>query len=414
MLFFYNLSTRLYFFSVRIAALFNEKAKLMISGRKNWRNELKSKIDKSKSYIWIHCASLGEFEQGRPLIEKIKKENTKANIILTFFSPSGFEIRKNYQFADIVCYMPFDTKTNARDFLDIVNPQYAVFVKYEVWYHFIKYLHFKGIPVFLISGIFRKSQIFFKWYGKSYRYALSFFTHLFLQDNKSAELLQNFGISKISICGDTRIDRVVKIAQEEYSNPILSKFSAENNVIVCGSTWEEDEKILCRFINEFPDTYKLIIAPHEISVKHLQKIEKLLSVKTIRLSSVQTIDADVKVIIVDSIGILSKIYRIAKVAYIGGGFGKGIHNVLEAVVYNIPVIFGPNYKKFKEARDLISEKSAFEIRSYENFKSITNSMFSNNEMLFKIKNQTEAYVQRSYGATAKIDEKMQNLVRISS
>ncbi|MDD3859919.1 MAG: glycosyltransferase N-terminal domain-containing protein [Bacteroidales bacterium] len=383
----------------------------MISGRVNWRNELKSKIDKNKSYVWIHCASLGEFEQGRPLIEKIKSENAGASILLTFFSPSGYEIRKNYQFADIVCYLPFDSKANAKDFIDIVKPKYAVFVKYEIWYYFLKELSIRNIPVFLISGIFRKNQIFFKWYGKSYRKALSFFSHLFLQDNKSAELLKNFGFLDYSVCGDTRMDRVMSIAEENYVNPLLEQFSENNNIIVCGSTWEEDEIILCRFINEFSEKYKLIIAPHEINEQHLEKIEKLLKVKSVRLSNLETLDNSVRVIIVDSIGLLSKLYRYAKVAYVGGGFGKGIHNVLEPIVYNIPVIFGPNYKKFKEAVDLILEKSAFEIGDYENFESIINMLFSEQKILIQIKNQTEVYIQKSFGATSKIDEKMQILVK---
>ncbi|MDD3739751.1 MAG: glycosyltransferase N-terminal domain-containing protein [Bacteroidales bacterium] len=407
----YSIITGFYFFSVRIAAFFNPKAKLMISGRVNWRNELKSKIDKNKSYVWIHCASLGEFEQGRPLIEKIKSENAGASILLTFFSPSGYEIRKNYQFADIVCYLPFDSKANAKDFIDIVKPKYAVFVKYEIWYYFLKELSIRNIPVFLISGIFRKNQIFFKWYGKSYRKALSFFSHLFLQDNKSAELLKNFGFLDYSVCGDTRMDRVMSIAEENYVNPLLEQFSENNNIIVCGSTWEEDEIILCRFINEFSEKYKLIIAPHEINEQHLEKIEKLLKVKSVRLSNLETLDNSVRVIIVDSIGLLSKLYRYAKVAYVGGGFGKGIHNVLEPIVYNIPVIFGPNYKKFKEAVDLISGKTAFEIGDYENFESIINMLFSEQKILIQIKNQTEVYIQKSFGATSKIDEKMQILVK---
>ncbi|HOZ29508.1 MAG TPA: glycosyltransferase N-terminal domain-containing protein [Bacteroidales bacterium] len=379
----------------------------MISGRVNWRNELKAKIDKNKSYVWIHCASLGEFEQGRPLIEKIKSENAGVSILLTFFSPSGYEIRKNYQFADIVCYLPFDSKANAKDFIDIVKPKYAVFVKYEIWYYFLKELSIRNIPVFLISGIFRKNQIFFKWYGKSYRKALSFFSHLFLQDDKSAELLKNFGFSDYSVCGDTRMDRVMNIAGENYVNPLLEQFSENNNIIVCGSTWEEDEKILCAFINEFFGKYKLIVAPHEINEKHIEKIEKLLKIKSVRLSNLKAIDDSISVIIVDSIGLLSKLYRYAKVAYVGGGFGKGIHNILEAIVYNIPVIFGPNYKKFKEANDSILAGTAFEIKHIDDLENIINKLFCNVERYVTIKNDTQKYIQKSFGATAKIYEKLQ-------
>lgn len=392
---------------IKIAVLFNPKAKKMILGRKNWREKLKLKIEKDKSYIWIHCASLGEFEQGRPLIEKIKENNPQTNIVLTFFSSSGYEIRKNYQFVDIVCYLPFDTKSNARDFVSIVNPEFVVFVKYEIWHHFLKYLYSKKIPVYLISGIFRKNQIFFKWYGKFYKQALGFFTHLFLQDENSSNLLENYGINNTDICGDTRIDRVNAIANEEYSSVILSEFSKDNNVIVCGSTWDKDETIICRLINEFHNKFKLIIAPHEVTEKHLQRIEKQLLVKYVRFSAAQSIDDEVSVIIVDSIGILSKLYRFGKVAYIGGGFGKGIHNVLEAVVYNIPVVFGPNYKKFKEANDLIADESAYKIDGYENFQYIINMLFDNDLKYVEIKKQTEEYIKKSLGATVQIFEKIQ-------
>ncbi len=411
MLLFYNLSTRLYFTSVRIATLFNSKAKKMIEGRRAWKNELNCRIDKSAKYIWVHCASLGEFEQGRPLIEEIKQNNpNNYKIILTFFSPSGYEIRKNYELADNVCYLPFDTKKNAIDFVKIVNPVYAVFVKYEIWYHMLSELFRNNIPVFLVSGIFRKNQIFFKYYGKSYRKALSFFKEIFLQDKESQEILKNVGITNTDVCGDTRTDRVISIANGKYENNILEKFSANKKCMVCGSTWPADEKLLCDLINNSTDDFRFIIAPHEITERHLKSIELMLNVKTDRLSKIDGFTTDLKVIIVDSIGILSKIYRYAQIAYIGGGFGQGIHNILEASVYEIPVAFGPNYKKFREACDLVKINAAFSINTIDELKSIVNNVYSDSQYYKKIQEATKHYITASFGATQHIFNKMQLIV----
>ncbi len=408
MLLFYNLSTRIYFASVRIAALFNSKAKKMIDGRKNWRKDLSLQIDSTAKYVWIHCASLGEFEQGRPLIEKIKEENPdNYKIILTFFSPSGYDVRKDYKFADIVCYLPFDTSGNAVEFVNIVKPVYAVFVKYEIWYHMLSVLHKNKIPVFLISGIFRAKQIFFKWYGKSYRKALTFFTEIFLQDAASAEILRNAGIIKTDVCGDTRTDRVISIANESYENALLNNFSAGKKCIVCGSTWPADEELIAEFINNCSDEYRFIIAPHEIHERHLKFLEGIIKSKSERLSEISKTNPDTRVIIVDSIGILSKIYRYGQLAYIGGGFGKGIHNVLEAAVYEIPVIFGPNYKKFREACDLVNKSTAFSINSSDELISIINDLYSNHEKILDIKNITNKYISASLGATQNIFNKIQ-------
>jgi len=414
MLFFYYLSTRLYFTVVRIASLFNEKAAKMIVGRYNWREELSKKIDPKEKYIWVHCASLGEFEQGRPLIEKIKEENPKNyKVLLTFFSPSGYEVRKNYQYADVVCYLPFDTLRNASDFVNIVNPQMAVFVKYEIWYYILKKLNSEKIPTFLISGIFRKNQIFFKWYGKFYLKALSYFTHLFLQDDNSAEILKRANISNITVCGDTRADRVIGIASEKYSNQFLENFAKSKKTIVCGSTWPADEKIICEFINKCNDDYRFIIAPHEIGENHLVTLENLISKKSIRLSECEKDVDNPAVVIVDSIGILSKLYRFGQIAFIGGGFGKGIHNILEAAVYEIPVIFGPNYKKFREACDLINIKSAFEIHNVDEFESIIKDMYLEEKRYLSVKNATKYYISNSFGATQQIFDKMQ-LIEINN
>jgi 3-deoxy-D-manno-octulosonic-acid transferase len=412
MLLFYNLATRVYFASVKVASIFNEKASKMIVGRKDWRTALASLINKSDRYIWIHCASLGEFEQGRALIEKIKKENTENyKILLTFFSPSGFEVRKDYPLADIVFYLPFDTPTNAYDFVKIVNPEFAVFVKYEIWFHMLAELSNKGIPVFLISGIFRKEQIFFRWYGKSYRRALSFFTWLFLQDNTSAELLKNVGFTNADVCGDTRIDRVINVAQEHYNNALLESFTKDKKTVVCGSTWPADERIISRFINKCDDHYKFIIAPHEIDYKHLVALEKMITVKSVRLSVMTAHDLDAKLVIVDSIGILSKVYRFGQIAYIGGGFGKGIHNILEAAVYELPILIGPNYEKFREACELVDQRAVFVINSFQSFENILRDLNASTENYNAIQKCLKVYINNSFGASQHIIRKIRLIVK---
>jgi 3-deoxy-D-manno-octulosonic-acid transferase len=412
MLIFYNLGTQLYFTIVRIAALFNEKAAKMIRGRENWRDELKKKINPQKKYIWFHCASLGEFEQGRPLIEKIKENISEDyQIIITFFSPSGYEIRKNYEVANIVCYLPFDGNRNARDFVEIVKPSFAVFVKYEFWYHMLFQLKKKDIPVFLISGIFRKKQIFFRWYGTFYRKSLNFFTHIFLQNKESYDLLKTIGISNTDVCGDTRTDRVISIAKEEYENKILEKFTQNKRTIVFGSSWPADEKIFCEHINSATDEYRFIIVPHEIDEKHLRSLESIINLKTVRYSKLNDELDDSTVIIIDKIGILSKVYRYGQMAYIGGGFGKGIHNILEAVVYKIPVVFGPKYSNFREACDLVQLKVAFSIKTANEYKTIVSMIFDDFETVKYIQNETDGYIISSFGATDKIFNKMHLIVK---
>lgn len=389
--------------AVKLASGFNSKARLMISGRKDWRTNLNQKIDKNSSYIWVHCASLGEFEQGRPLIEKFKKEfGEKYRIILTFFSPSGFEIRKNYDKADVVCYMPFDTPQNAKDFINIVKPVCAVFVKYEIWYYHLKELKQNNIPSYLISGIFRENQIFFRWYGNSYKQALGFFTHFFLQDTNSEEILNIAGLTNTTVCGDTRTDRVISVAAEAYENKYLETFSAGHKTIVCGSTWPADEKILAEFVNKHSSNYRFIIVPHEISASHLKYVESILNVPHIRFSKIEEIHDQCRVVIVDTIGLLSKIYRYAKLAYIGGGFGKGIHNTLEAAVYNIPVIFGPKYEKFREARDLIELKCGFSINSIAELENIIFMLVEQEETYLNVQKSLSSYISSSFGATDKI------------
>ena len=406
MLLFYKFFTQFYFFAIKIASLFNNKAKLLIIGQKQWKKILQEKVKTNEKYVWIHCASLGEFEQGRPLIEKIKTETPTLKIALTFFSPSGYEIRKNYNLADIICYLPFDSPKNAKDFLKILNPVYAVFIKYEFWYFMLNQLKKNNIPFFLIAGIFRKNQIFFKTYGKFYLNVLKNFSFFFLQDENSKNILNDYGIKNCINCGDTRFDRVISISKEKYENDFFEKYSSQKNVIVCGSTWKEDEKIIIDYINNVDNEYKFIIAPHEIDEKHIKNIETNIKKRHIKMSEIRNQNPDeYKVIIIDNIGLLSKIYRYGKIAYIGGGFGKGIHNTIEAAVYNIPVIFGPNNKKFKEAQDLLKSGFAFSISNYKDFKNALN-IIEDNDKLENITCGLQAYFNESLGATCQIFEKI--------
>lgn len=409
MLLFYSITTKLYFFAIRVASLFNKKASLLVRGQKNWRQNLSAQIKDGTSYIWFHCASLGEFEQGRPLIEKFKNDplTKDIKIVLSFFSPSGYEIRKNYKSADIVCYLPFDKSRNAKDFIKIINPRFAIFVKYEFWHYYLQELKNQNIPTYSISAIFRKNQIFFRPYGKFYLNTLKSFKHIFVQDKNSGQLLTKHNINNYDICGDTRTDRVIQIAQEKYYNEILEDFSNNKKTMVCGSTWPEDEAIITQLINKSNKDYRFIIAPHEIDTKHIENIEKSLKVNSIRYSQIkETLPNDLKVIIIDSIGLLSKLYRYGNFSYVGGGFGKGIHNILEAVVYKIPVIFGPNYKKFKEAQDLVNLGVAFSIKNLLELENITFKTLNAPRKAVEINNLAKDYIMQSSGSTQLIFDKL--------
>jgi 3-deoxy-D-manno-octulosonic-acid transferase len=407
MLLFYKIFTQLYFFFIKIASLFSKKAFQMISGRHNWEFDLRKKIDKNATYIWVHCASLGEFEQGRPLIEKLKSEKPQYKILLSFFSPSGYEIRKNYEYADVVCYLPFDSKNNAKKFIEIINPKFAVFVKYEFWFFMINQLSEFNIPIFIISAVFRRNQIFFKSYGQFYLTILKKFTLLFLQDVNSEKLLNGVGVRNTIVCGDTRVDRVEQIASQKYENKQFEDFVKDNDVIVCGSTWIEDEKIITEYINANNNS-KFIIAPHEIDEKHIKHIESRINKKSVKYSEIdKKVEINSDIIIIDTIGLLSKLYRYGKIAYVGGGFGKGIHNILEASVYNIPVIFGPNHKKFKEALDLIKIGAAFSINNYKDFEKVVENMRTNNSDYENSKQASRSYFCNSSEATIQIFNKIE-------
>lgn len=401
MLWIYNIGITFYAILLKFVALFNYKAKLFTSGRKNIFQEIAKKVNPQDRPVWFHFASLGEFEQGRPVLEAIKLKQPDQKIIVTFFSPSGYEVRKNYALAEIF-YLPLDTASNAKKFIDLINPKQAIFTKYEFWHHYFKVLNERRIPLYLISGIFRPNQVFFKWYGGFYRNILKYVTHFFVQNEESLSLLNNIGINSVSLAGDTRFDRVHENAQQPKKLELIEKFCGEATIFIAGSTWLPDEKLLVSLVEKHPD-WKFIIAPHEIGEKRINEIAELFP-EAIRFSNLKSQISNLKsqILIIDNIGMLSSLYQYAKIAYIGGGFGTGIHNTLEAAAFGLPVIFGPKYDKFQEAKDLMEIDAA---------KSISN----NDELLnafeyFKANERASAtaknYVKEKTGATEMILSKV--------
>ena len=394
----YNLAMYILELGIKLAALFSDKPAKMVKGHREVFDLLKSKIDRNARYIWFHAASLGEFEQGRPLIERIRKEYPQYKILQTFFSPSGYEVRKNYDGADIVCYLPIDTPSNVKKFVDLVNPCMVFFVKYEFWQNYLNTLYKKGIPVYSVSSIFRPGQIFFRWYGKSYQRVLKTFAHLFVQNEESKTLLAGIGVNHTTVVGDTRFDRVLDICAAAKQLPLVQKFKGDALTFVAGSSWGPDEDIFIPYFNAHPEM-KLIIAPHVVSDGHLKEIESKLQRSCIRYT--QATEENVEqadCLIIDCYGLLSSIYRYGEISYIGGGFGVGIHNVLEAAVYGIPVIFGPNNKKFREAQHLLVNKGGFEIHGSEDFEQLMNK-FLNDEAYLGLSGKAAGdYVKGNAGA----------------
>lgn len=402
MLFIYNLSIKFYYFLILLFSPFKEKAKQWITGRENLFQKLKASRHPEDKIVWFHASSLGEFEQTRPVIEKYKALYPETKIFLSFFSPSGYNIRKNYSLADYVFYMPLDTRRNAKRLYDILKPEIVFFVKYDFWYHHIHEAAQRNIPIYLFSAIFREEQLFFKSYGKFFARILSFFTHIFVQDSGSYKLLEKHKYKNITVAGDTRLDRVVEIARNAKEIPEAKHFSKNAKLIVAGSTWSKDEELLCKYINEHKD-YKLIIAPHEITEKNLSRIESLLKRSYCRFSNTNPGNVtDCDVLIIDNIGMLSSLYRYGVVSYVGNGFGSGIHNTLEPAVYGIPVIFGPNYHKFKEAIDLIKNKGAFSVSSYDEFDHVFTELLENDNMRNEAGKNAGNYVHNNAGACSLI------------
>lgn len=403
---FYTLALAFYSLVLRIFAPFNKKASLMVEGRRNLYSTMDKDIVKTDKHIWIHAASLGEFEQGRPVIEEIKKSHPEYKIVLTFFSPSGYEIRKNYEGADYIYYMPLDSSSNAKRFIDIVNPEKVFFIKYEFWFFFLRELNRRHIPTFLFSSIFRAKQIFFKTYGGLWRKMLGFFNHIFVQNDESLVLLETIGVRNCSKAGDTRFDRVNDIASKAKDLPLIKSFAKDSKIVVCGSTWPKDEDNLIKFFTENVSDYKWIIAPHETDSKHISEIVEKLNGNVLLYSEANEKNIlDAKVLVIDSIGILSSVYSYADISYIGGGFGVGIHNTLEAATFGLPIVFGPNYLRFKEAVDMQKLGAAFSYTEYDNLSEIFSYLIKDEQYRLACGAKATKYVKDNIGATKLIIEK---------
>jgi len=401
-LFLYHLFISCYFLIIRLLSFRNKKAKEWILGRQNWQIHLKEAIGGHTNWVWVHCASAGEFEQGKPVIERLKNEFPGVKVLVSFFSPSGFGVGKKYKHADYVTYLPLDTQQNAADFINIVQPRLAVFVKYDYWYHHLKTTANKSIPLLLISAIFRKEQPFFKWYGGLHRRMLGFFSQIFVQDAHSAQLLKKIGVTQCTISGDTRFDRVATLTQEIPHIEAIEAFVADHQVLVAGSTWPDDERLLQKATSSVKDL-KIIIAPHEIHPAHIEAIRSLFP-QSVCFSQLNTTNAaESKVLIIDNIGMLSRLYHYATLTYIGGGFNKsGIHNTLEAAVWGKPVFFGPNYKKFGEARGLIACGAAWSESDPVRLKEHITHLLTHNSTIHHTGEKANHYVMTNVGATEKI------------
>lgn len=399
-----------YLFAIRVVSIWNEKAKKWILGRKSL-----PEIKPNLHTIWMHCASVGEFEQGRPILESMRLKYPSYKIVLSFFSPSGYELRKNYSGADEVIYLPLDTPKNAEVLLELIQPALVIWVKYEFWYHFLREIKKRNIPIILVSGIFRPSQPFFKWYGKWWRNMLNCFTHIFVQNQESMTLLQNIGLEKFtSIAGDTRFDRVLGILENNTNHPAIERFINNETVIIAGSTWSDDENLLKIYFEKYRN-FKLIIAPHEINDSHLTHIKSYFP-NAILFSRAEKLNDLEKssVMIIDNVGMLSTLYKYATIAYIGGGFNKsGIHNILEAAVYGKPVVFGPNYKKFQEANQLIKISGAFSIKNTTELEAILNKL-RNDKIQDATGKISKEFVIKNAGASEKIMEYIYENLRLTN
>ena len=392
----YTLAIYLYLLCVKVAALFHKKARLMVNGHRNtWR--LLRSMPKGE-YYWFHAASLGEFEQGRPLMERLRRQHPEARILLTFFSPSGYEVRKNYDGADFVCYLPFDTPFNARRFVRMVQPKMVFLIKYEFWRNYIACLHHRGVPVYSVSSIFRPDQVFFRWYGRKYARCLRRVTHFFVQNEASRTLLARLGITDVTIVGDTRFDRVIDIREAARPLPLVERFAGTYRVLVAGSSWAPCEDLIIPYFNTHPNL-KLVLAPHVVSADHLAEIERKLERPGVRYSEATPKSvAEADCLIIDCYGLLSSIYRYATVAYVGGGFGVGIHNVPEAAVYGCPVLIGPNNRKFREAQDLLAAGGCIEVTDAATFAAAMDRFLGDRQALAEAGEAAGRYIHSNAGA----------------
>lgn len=397
----YSFGIYLYALIVRLVAVFgHRKARAMVRGQRNTWRILRENIDPTAHYVWFHAASLGEFEQGRPLMERFRRQYPEKKILLTFFSPSGYEVRKDYEGADVVCYLPFDSPTAARRFIKRARPEMAFFIKYEFWRNYIDVLHKKDIPIYSVSSIFREGQIFFRWYGRKYARCLRRITHFFVQNERSVQLLRTIGVdNNVTIVGDTRFDRVCDIRNQAKPLPLVEKFAQGHFVLIAGSSWEPDEAILLDYVNHHPEL-RLVIAPHVVSESHIAQIEQQLTPSALRYSqaTVENV-AQHRVLIIDGYGLLSSIYRYATVAYVGGGFGVGIHNVPEAAVYGVPVIIGPNNQKFDEAQALLANGGCLQISNAADFQRIMDDFSAHPDKIQRAGTAAGQYIAQHSGAS---------------
>lgn len=399
----YAILIRLFYLGIVIVSPFHRKARLWIKGRTGWARHMPTWKADSVAVYWFHAASLGEFEQGRPLMEAMRKREPHSKLLLTFFSPSGFEVRKNFALADHTCYLPLDTARNARLFVRLVQPRAVFFIKYEFWYYYLRQLHLSGIPLYLVSGIFRPGQPFFHAYGQWFRNKLGFFSHFYVQDQASANLLASVGFRNVTVTGDTRFDRVTAIMAQAGTIEPISAFSAGSFCMVAGSTWPPDEALLVRFINQSDTGVRLILAPHDIRPHHISRLMKMITRNCIRYSETgKGIPSDCQVLVIDNVGMLSSLYRYGRVAYIGGGFGAGIHNTLEPAAAGLPVIFGPKFRKFREAVDLINIGGAYPVRNYREFNAALQMLRADAGKYNTSVSAILQYVSENTGATERI------------
>ncbi|MGB5436859.1 MAG: glycosyltransferase N-terminal domain-containing protein, partial [Maribacter sp.] len=398
-------------FHLKIVALFHPKIKLFVQGRKETFSILNRTIQKEDQVIWVHVASLGEFEQGLPVIEKIRNEFPLFKILITFFSPSGYEVKKNTTVADAVVYLPLDTLDNARRFIAKAHPKLVIFVKYEIWPNYLKILGEYKIPTLLISAVFKEKQLFFKWYGGIMRKALGTFSHFFVQDERSIELLKGIGLLNGTISGDTRFDRVSEILERDNTLPFMEQFKGTTTCFVAGSTWPEDEEIMLPFINETHRSLKFVLAPHNIKPEHILSLKKSISKKTVCYSEIAQNDlTQFDVLIVDTIGLLTKIYSYADIAYVGGAFGTGLHNTLEPAVFGIPIIIGPDYHGFNEAEALVNQKGILTVNNKESFHAIMSDLLDNPDYISQTGKINSDFVRKNKGASIQIMEHIRRLL----
>ncbi|HPI31484.1 MAG TPA: glycosyltransferase N-terminal domain-containing protein [Bacteroidales bacterium] len=412
MFFLYTVSVSVYTAFIKIASLFNLKARQWSQGRKHWHDSLKQAVTKDYRWVWVHASSLGEFEQGRPVMEAFRQKYPQYKILLTFFSPSGYEIRKNYNGADHVCYLPADTPGNARKFVETVEPAMVFFIKYEFWFNYIQQINKKNIPLYFFSVKFRPGQHFFKWYGGWFRTMLKKISWLFVQDENSKKLLESARITCVSVSGDTRFDRVLSVSLAKKNLPLITLFAKQAEVMIAGSTWPPDEEMMVDIINKFSGKLKFIIAPHEIHPERIRVFRQKLTVNTLNFSEADEQNiTEARVLIIDSIGLLLHIYQYARFAYIGGGFGKNIHNILESATFGVPVIFGPNYHKFQEAIDLIKLGGAYPVKNYSELENMVMKFTDDNTFRDNCSEICKGFVLRNAGATPMIMAKVAEIIK---